>query len=437
MTLTLFGIVWCSLALLFIFFPPKYLYVLMLTSCVFQAASVFSFGSLWITPFFFTQILFLIKLSPYVLANGLSLNISKVTFLFVVLVIFSVIITMSAPSLFSGTRVVSSAFSFEINYATNGKPLRFSMSNISQICLFIINVTTLLVAYRFAPKIINFNQLYLSYYLSVLVFGFFSLWWLVSKDTLPVDFLYSNGGYSITALAESRLASTYSEPSSAGAFIASSLAPLLFARRKFGILLLGVGMLFLLTLNRSSTAILTAVTSFLLFFILRGTNAQRVLISLCVLLIISSIIFIIFGDTLLSLYDNKMSSDSGMIRSWSNYLSLSALYDSYFMGLGLGSNRASSLLLTVLTNLGVVGFILFSTVVYFMTKPLFKNRKEPNALFFLTLFLGFILGAFFSVPDISSPSLWMFLIYVASASSLITGVSKNDIRVEKTSSAVQ
>lgn len=431
MTLTLFGIVWCSLALVFLFFPPKYLYVLMLTSCVFQAASVFSFGSLWITPFFFTQILFLLKLSPYVLANGLSINISRVTFLFIVLVIFSAFITMSAPVIFSGTRVVSSAFSFEVNYATNGKPLRFSMSNISQICLFVINVTTLLVAYRFSPKIINFNQLYLSYYLSILIFAFFSLWWLVSKETLPVDFLYSNGGYSITALAESRLASTYSEPSSAGAFIASSLAPLIFARRKFGILVLGVGMLFLLSLNRSSTAILTALTSFLLFFILRGTNSQRVLISLCSLVIVSSVIFIIFGDTLLSLYDQKMSSDSGLIRSWSNYLSLSALFDSYFLGLGLGSNRASSLLLTILTNLGIVGFILFSVAVYLLIKPLFEKRKEPNALFFLTLFLGFILGAFFSVPDISSPSLWMFLIYVASASSLTSGAEVNDIRTEK------
>ncbi|HGM5417217.1 TPA: hypothetical protein ACKP1J_001575 [Serratia liquefaciens] len=431
MTLTLFGIVWCSLALVFLFFPPKYLYVLMLTSCVFQAASVFSFGSLWITPFFFTQILFLLKLSPYVLANGLSINISRVTFLFIVLVIFSAFITMSAPAIFSGTRVVSSAFSFEVNYATNGKPLRFSMSNISQICLFVINVTTLLVAYRFSPKIINFNQLYLSYYLSILIFAFFSLWWLVSKETLPVDFLYSNGGYSITALAESRLASTYSEPSSAGAFIASSLAPLIFARRKFGILVLGVGMLFLLSLNRSSTAILTALTSFLLFFILRGTNSQRVLISLCSLVIVSSIIFIIFGDTLLSLYDQKMSSDSGLIRSWSNYLSLSALFDSYFLGLGLGSNRASSLLLTILTNLGIIGFILFSVAVYLLIKPLFEKRKEPNALFFLTLFLGFILGAFFSVPDISSPSLWMFLIYVASASSLTSGAEVNDIRTEK------
>lgn len=436
MTLTLFGIIWCSLALLFIFFPPKYLYVLMLTSCVFQAASVFSFGSLWITPFFFTQILFILKMSPYVLANGLSINISKVTFVFIILVMFSILITVTAPSLFSGTRVVSSALSFEVNYATNGKPLSFSMSNISQICLFIINVTTLLIVYRFAPKIINFNQLYLSYYLSVIIFAFFSFWWLMSKDTLPVDFLYSNGGYSITALAESRLASTYSEPSSAGAFIASSLAPLIFVRRKFGVLVLGIGMIFLLTLNRSSTAILTAATSFLLFFILRGTNSQRVLISLCLLVIVSSLIFFVFGDTLLSLYDDKMSSDSGMIRSWSNYLSLSALYDSYFLGLGLGSNRASSLLLTILTSVGVIGFVLFVVVIYFLIKPLLRNRNEPNSLFFLTLFLGFILGAFFSVPDISSPSLWMFLIYVASVSSLITGGVKNDIRVEKTSSAV-
>ncbi|TXE64166.1 hypothetical protein [Serratia nematodiphila] len=436
MTLTLFGIVWCSLALFFLFFPPKYLYVLMLTSCVFQAASVFSFGSIWITPFFFTQLLFLVKMSPYLISNDLGIKINRVNFIFIILVLFSIAITMIAPSLFSGVRVVSSAFSFEANYVTNGKSLSFSMSNISQVCLFIINVTTLLVIYRFAPRIVSFNQLYLSYYLSIAVFTLFSIWWLVSRNTLPVDFLYSNGGYSITALAESRLASTYSEPSSAGAFIASSLAPLLFVKKRLSVISLGIMMLFLLTLNRSSTAVLTAATSFLLFFILRGTNSRRVLFSLCLLVIVSAVIFILFGDSLVSLYDEKMSSDSGMIRSWSNYLSLSALYNSYFLGLGLGSNRASSLLLTILTNLGVIGFSLFAVVIFLLMKPLFIHRDQANAIFFLTLFVGFILGAFFSVPDISSPSLWMFLIYVSSASSLILKANKNDIRIEEVKGAM-
>ncbi|MGK0663324.1 hypothetical protein [Serratia marcescens] len=431
MTLTLFGIIWCSLALLFIFFPPKYLYVLMLTSCVFQAASVFSLGSLWITPFFFTQLLFILRMCPYVLASGLSLNVSKVTLLSSLLLFFAVFITFTTPSLFSGVHVVSPAFSFEVNYATDGIPLRPTMSNVSQVLLFAINIVTLLIVHRFAPKIIEFSQIYISYYLSVLIFAFFSLWWIISRDSLPVDFLYSNGGYTITALSESRLASTYSEPSSAGAFIASSLAPLLFARKKVGVLILGIGMLFLLTLNRSSTAVLTAVTSFILFFILRGTNSKKALLSISILVIVSAIVFILFGDTLFYLYDQKMSSDSGVIRSWSNFLSLTALFDSYFLGLGLGSNRASSLLLTILTNLGFIGFILFLVVIYYLINPLYKNRNEPDALFFLTLFLGFILGAFFSVPDISSPSLWMFLLYVASASKLISRKNNYDGKVNK------
>ncbi|MEX2976145.1 hypothetical protein AB4J97_04310 [Serratia fonticola] len=431
MTLTLFGIIWCSLALLFILFPPKYLYVLMLTSCVFQAASVFSIGTLWITPFFFTQILFLLRMSPYVLANGLSLQISKVSFLFLILVLLSIIITAISPSLFVGTRVVSPVYSFEVNYSTNGKFLTFSMSNISQICLLIMNAITLLVVHRFAPKIVSFKQLYLSYYISILIFAFFSLWWVINKGTLPIDFLYSNGGYSITSIVENRLAGTYSEPSSAGAFIASSLAPLLFARRKIGSVLLGVFMIYLLILNRSSTAILTVVMSFLIFFIIRGSDSRKVLITLCLLVVSSVSIFILFGDALLALYDQKMSSNSGIIRSWANQMSLSVIFDSYFLGVGLGSNRASSLLLTILTNIGFIGFSLFTMISYFLIKPLFNKRNEPDSLFFIILFLGFVLGAFFSVPDISSPSFWMFLIYLASASSLLTDESKYDRAIKK------
>ncbi|WP_447875014.1 O-antigen ligase family protein [Serratia fonticola] len=365
------------------------------------------------------------------LANGLSLQISKVSFLFLILVLLSIIITAISPSLFVGTRVVSPVYSFEVNYSTNGKFLTFSMSNISQICLLIMNAITLLVVHRFAPKIVSFKQLYLSYYISILIFSFFSLWWVINKGTLPVDFLYSNGGYSITSIVENRLAGTYSEPSSAGAFIASSLAPLLFARRKFGSVLLGVFMIYLLILNRSSTAILTVVMSFLIFFIIRGTDSRKVLITLCLLVISSVSIFILFGDTLLSLYDQKMSSNSGVIRSWANQMSLSVIFDSYFLGVGLGSNRASSLLLTILTNVGFIGFSLFTMISYFLIKPLFNKRNEPDSLFFIILFLGFVLGAFFSVPDISSPSFWMFLIYLASASSLLTDESKYDRAIKK------
>ena len=56
---------------------------------------------------------------------------------------------------------------------------------------------------------------------------------------------------------------------------------------------------------------------------------------------------------------NKAESTSFQQRSFADYLALQIFTQTYGIGVGLGSHKANSLLLTLLSNTGVVGVVLF------------------------------------------------------------------------------
>jgi hypothetical protein len=72
---------------------------------------------------------------------------------------------------------------------------------------------------------------------------------------------------------------------------------------------------------------------------------------------------------------NKLTSDSGLERSswnrqaWQNFL------DTYAIGVGLGSARASSFLLVLLSNLGVIGGLIFIG----FASEILRGRQSPAA----------------------------------------------------------
>jgi hypothetical protein len=74
------------------------------------------------------------------------------------------------------------------------------------------------------------------------------------------------------------------------------------------------------------------------------------------------------SDLLDTFFFNKMASESGVERSSWNQAALQSFFDTYGFGFGNGSGRASSFIIAVLANLGLIGtalFIMFFLGVFF------------------------------------------------------------------------
>jgi hypothetical protein len=74
---------------------------------------------------------------------------------------------------------------------------------------------------------------------------------------------------------------------------------------------------------------------------------------------------------------NKLSSDSGVERSFWNHTAWSNFVDTYGLGVGLGSVRASSYALVLLSNLGLVGTVFFLKFVQNVFKDPTSAAEPP------------------------------------------------------------
>jgi hypothetical protein len=108
------------------------------------------------------------------------------------------------------------------------------------------------------------------------------------------------------------------------------------------------------------------------------------------------------SDLLDTFFFNKMASDSGIERSSWNQAALQSFFDTYGFGFGNGSGRASSFIIAVLANLGLIGtalFVMFFLGVFFdpsrsgLTLPEEAARKGAKSMC-----LAWIIGGTVSAP---------------------------------------
>ncbi len=111
----------------------------------------------------------------------------------------------------------------------------------------------------------------------------------------------------------------------------------------------------------------------------------------------------------------------------SNIEALSIVRNTWGLGAGLGSNRASSYLLSMLSNIGIPGFFLFMTLFFYQLFSIFKNDAMMRDMR-IVFFMGGAIGCFFSmslgIPDMNFPAWWIWVLacfgVLASRSSLQT-----------------
>ncbi len=124
------------------------------------------------------------------------------------------------------------------------------------------------------------------------------------------------------------------------------------------------------------------------------------------------------GKVFETVFINKVDSDSYRERTLWNTLALQTSHDSYYLGAGWGSVRASSFACSLMGNVGIPGVLLFLIFILQLLRPLFAPRRYARfemferSLFAIAIMLVALLIA---TPDPIMPIIWLlFAVAVAS-----------------------
>ncbi|HJT44119.1 MAG TPA: hypothetical protein VJ750_11540 [Rhizomicrobium sp.] len=252
----------------------------------------------------------------------------------------------------------------------------------------------------------------------------------------PADFFYSNAGYSRshsqTMMGLFRINGPFEEPSVLGYNFTGFLfyAWGRYGQRPNGTNLAMVAACILCLLVSGST---TAFTGLFMFVCLAAFDLATgrahllpgrkeitpsyfligaVLIS-CVTVFLLSVaanwgaIEIILQNTLF----NKTGSTSFHERSFADLLALRIFSETYGIGIGLGSHKANSLFLTLLSNTGIAGVLLFGWFLWGLLRPgavqAVAGEDGFSARPFQLGLAGLLAGHLFSNPNLSVLAFWL------------------------------
>ncbi len=157
-----------------------------------------------------------------------------------------------------------------------------------------------------------------------------------------------------------------------GLVAATSLLLLIFSTSSSGLAVLPF-MLGLLFLTAIHMAVFEQRARAGLAIVLTGVPALLLIAGLIVAL--NKEAFAIASNYIDLLVLTKLSSDSGLERSNWNAVALQNVLDTWGLGVGLGTNRASSFALALLSNLGILGVLLYAA---FAFTAFVRIRETPG-----------------------------------------------------------
>lgn len=410
MSLTAFGVAFLCLAIVCFcrsYRSVAYFYAM---SYLFQMTSVVNVGETGFAPYLFAPLLLILKGVGLNANRDIAVkNIQVFSFIFIAFVILQSLIS---AFLFSGNVMVYEGGGMETALAKGKEPFHFSFKSIIQWVYLILNMGALCsllrhrryLGDRFSTHII------VSAALLVTILGF---WKYVADNFFgyfPSDFFFSSPTYNQGNLLQNigdkfRFTSIFSEASVCSLALVGFWWNAYFVKiPKRKTLLLLLFMAFVLTV--ASTGIFSMLFGCMLFLIAKRNFRFLVVFGTfaCVLYVVTS--FMGIGDSLYQMTFEKTKSGSMEARSAIMYSGWILFKDTYGFGCGLGSSTASSLLFTLLGQVGFVGLFLF----FGWLLMVFRFQKiyiRPMAFFPIVVIL---FGMVASVGYLSYPILWLQLI---------------------------
>lgn len=415
---TAIGLIFTGLAACFFFLKDDRLFALTVFSSIFTASSIISITGSGLLPYYFIAGIFALQ-SIYHGAcrpeNTYPFRGKKWVTWFIVVCLLSAV---TLPVIFAGIPVYDPHLGIDLGFFIQ-EPLHFSHSNLTYAAFLLLGASLVWGASRrfTGPNRANTVYLFAFYFLIVVVFA----QWLLPLMGLefPYKILQTHQGVAVSSLGEgdmyNRFPGTFTEPSGAGELLACCTSGFIAARLKYSKPLIPVliGIVALLLVRSSGSLLAVAVTVIILLLstpvfrppyinLKRVANLFLILASLCG--IVAIVLFTSLRDSLIDVTFNKSESGSFLHRLTADAFALTLFVRTYGLGVGVGSNRPSSIVTSLLSTVGIVGCILFFGA-YIL---LLSNAKRKNP-WLLWAGLGFILTQISSGPDFDSPWLWSLL----------------------------
>ncbi len=121
----------------------------------------------------------------------------------------------------------------------------------------------------------------------------------------------------------------------------------------------------------------------------------------------------LFDDAMRNVLAGRSQTLLGDIRPHADLMSLKLVVETWGLGVGMGSHRGSSYLITLAANTGVLGLVTFlaANVMHFtlLTKRFIRHPDAPSA-FFLGSGLSVLIAVSIAIPDQNWPVYWILIL---------------------------
>lgn len=399
----IWGVVWL-LFFLFVFpFGYKPTVLILSLAAIFNASVILKVGGSALPLYTGIELLVILRLLlPYRGSGFLKFNDFYTFFIFIT-IIFLWVYTYLVANFFAGIKVYSGQSGFETNFSSGGIPLEWGGANINQLVLLSVHLILVLLMYKRRNYISQDFYLF-SIFCSTIVFSIFSFMWkfLPALYMNISELFFNNSNKNLPpAVYEARLSGTFSEPSYAGVFI-GTFSIIFLLNKKLSYKVMGLILLYLGFLNLSSSFVFTLLVSVFVLFFLFKSRLDIKLLGICILFLSSIFVYMIFNDYIIQYLDKKGDSTSGIVRVASNWNAINNFINSFGLGIGVGSERPSSLIVSMLNNLGVI----FTGILLFLIFKLVKFRDNYHSYVLLISLVVVFLGCFTSIPEYTWAVIW-------------------------------
>jgi hypothetical protein len=454
MSISVVGVIFVIAGVVSWFLRRNVFMMVLSASAAFPTTAAITLGASSIPPFAITALIATVA-AVVAVARGARVKHLSIRLL-AYFVGWTALVTAVAPFLFQGLLVLDPRGGIDAQIV-DPTPLTYSVSMAAQFVYLVFGAGTVLF-------LAQQTQLHAGYLTTAFAVGTaLSVVRVVPAAAPGIDFLFRNYASASYNATELRQFGVFAEPSYLAVFSIAALTYAIYRAfrvrgwRLVGIIAIGVGAGVNLVASGSGTAALSililcviAIVFYAYKFLVPAKGWQRLRtrefwsdarnhpirlwVSVAAVALVVALVVVPnpLRDSLGRTIFQKAGSLSFQNRSGSDLLSIQLLWQTFGLGTGLGANRPSSFATLLLSNVGILGTLLFAAAVAI---AIWRARGSRVWAPVIASLIALLVAKVVAEPALSTPLLWLALggtVYAGTRTSRNSGTAQptREIRTE-------